>query len=264
MMELSLSMVAWMAVVLLQAFIHFGVIGPRSRQKRRESEIEPMEATGGQTDGESPGTEDTGMIIPTSPTSTNSTTEDSRQMLLSTMANDMDGVPELHGSADESDCTSHNEPQTSLSESFGNYPSINEEMEKRRHVLDSKRESPKDFDFLHENPASDYGDESDCDLSFREDYEEDEEERLRYELIQDYYSHSDSSFDPPSSVCYQDETENQEPPKPSNLRSSKASYSKKRFMPLGNANSSFQIVSSGSMEVKRMNSKRVAFRTVSA
>eukprot|EP00978_Attheya_sp_CCMP212_P006611 scaffold15327_cov58-Attheya_sp.AAC.1 len=219
-----------------------------------------MEATDGQTDGESPGTEDTGMIIPTSPTSTNSTTEDSRQMLLSTMANDMNGLPELNGTADESDCTSHNVPQTSLSESFGNYPCINEEVMKRRHVLDSKRESPKDY----ENPASDYGDESDCDLSFREDYEEDEEERLRYELIQDYYSHSDSSFAPPSSVCYQDETENQEPPKPSNLRSSKASYSKKRVIPLGNANSSFQIVSSGSIEVKRMNSKRVAFRTVSA
>uniref|UniRef100_A0A7S4JIA5 Uncharacterized protein n=1 Tax=Odontella aurita TaxID=265563 RepID=A0A7S4JIA5_9STRA len=43
MFDLSLSVVAWLAVVIFQAIIHFGVIGPRSRRQRERLEKEQME-----------------------------------------------------------------------------------------------------------------------------------------------------------------------------------------------------------------------------
>ena len=39
-MDISLTWVSWVAIVLLQAIIHFGIIGPRNRKRQEEQQME--------------------------------------------------------------------------------------------------------------------------------------------------------------------------------------------------------------------------------
>mmetsp|Transcript_12485 Transcript_12485/g.18325 ORF Transcript_12485/g.18325 Transcript_12485/m.18325 type:complete len:96 (-) Transcript_12485:245-532(-) len=43
--EIPLSMVAWVSVVLIQAIVHFGIIGRRLRKRGSEASLPPMEAS---------------------------------------------------------------------------------------------------------------------------------------------------------------------------------------------------------------------------
>mmetsp|Transcript_768 Transcript_768/g.922 ORF Transcript_768/g.922 Transcript_768/m.922 type:complete len:100 (+) Transcript_768:126-425(+) len=51
--EVPLSMAAWMGVVLIQAIVHFGIIGRRPRKRESEISLPPMDMSESSSETES-------------------------------------------------------------------------------------------------------------------------------------------------------------------------------------------------------------------
>lgn len=205
MLSISLSMLAWMAVVLVQAIVYFCVLGPRSRQTEEEAFVEGDEIVGTKHDKNA---NSNSIKIPTYSPSTVSTTED-RNQLLSDIDEDSTCsitdsaamiVPDERDSSEDVHRTSLLDKQDSRHDNGGISATQSRRSVTGKTMTSRKGQRSISVFSSNDNPAEeDNYDLSDCeqdDSSFDDDYVEDDDEKWRYEMLRRYYSPSSQSILP--------------------------------------------------------------------
>lgn len=173
MFDFSLSVVAWLAVVIFQAIIHFGVIGPRSRRQRERLEKEQMEIQSQMEECDSKlGTNSTG---------------DNYEQYAASLASAAVEAEEAEAEAEEAETDSGDELRTfSLHEGRASFTRRSLPHLARKYggslASGSRSESYRDLDPARvdgsHSEGEDHVDSGDID----------EDEPWRYELVRYYYS----------------------------------------------------------------------------